>query len=182
MTTVLTVQFVFAYGSLAADAAFSCPARLRGHRRVWGVAMDNSVDIPGYKSYRLRADGSRPAVFVAFLDIVEDAGASTGGTLIAVDEAVLRALDARERNYERIEVTGQVEDAPPGTVWLYRGSAAGRVRLADGVRRSCAVVDAAYAQAVEVSLAALGLDDDIDPGTLPAVWLKRVEIAPSAAP
>ena len=36
----------------------------------WGVAMDNRVDVPGYKPYRLRADGSRPAVFVAFLDIV----------------------------------------------------------------------------------------------------------------
>ena len=36
--------------------------------------MDNRVDIPGYKSYRLRADGSRPAVFVAFVDIEPDRG------------------------------------------------------------------------------------------------------------
>ncbi|MGH2917402.1 MAG: hypothetical protein ACRDLS_02220, partial [Solirubrobacteraceae bacterium] len=60
-------QFVFGYGSLAAECD-GAAARLRDHRRVWGVAMDNSRDLPGYKHYRLRGDASRPAVFVAFVD------------------------------------------------------------------------------------------------------------------
>lgn len=60
-------QFVFGYGLLAAGVR-GRRARLEGYRRVWGVAMDNRVDIPGYKSYRRRDDGSRPAVYVAFLD------------------------------------------------------------------------------------------------------------------
>src|ERR687894_1532691 len=46
MTAV--AQFVFGYGSLAAGFA-GRRARLHGHRRVWGVAMDNRLDIPGYK-------------------------------------------------------------------------------------------------------------------------------------
>ncbi|MGH2941528.1 MAG: gamma-glutamylcyclotransferase, partial [Solirubrobacteraceae bacterium] len=87
-------QFVFGYGSLAAGRP-GRPARLERHRRVWGVAMDNRVAIPGYKSYLLRADGSRPAVFVAFLDVVAQPGAATSGVLLAVDERALRALDER---------------------------------------------------------------------------------------
>lgn len=169
-------QFVFGYGSLAADVPLR-PARLRGHRRVWGVAMDNSVDIPGYKSYRLSADGSRPAVFVAFLDIVADAGATVGGALVAVDDGMLRALDARERNYVRVEVTEHVEGSSAGTVWAYRGSAAGRARLALGLSRGHAVADAGYVAAVRTALDALGLDDDITIGALPALSLQRVEVA-----
>jgi len=139
--------------------------------------MDNTVDIPGYKSYRSRLDGTRPAVFVAFLDIVADASATTGGALIAVDDGALRMLDERERNYERIDVTTAVEGAPPGTVWAYRGSAAGRARLARGVRQGSAVVDVAYVQAVRAGLAALGCDDDgLDPASLPLMSLERVEL------
>jgi len=167
-------QFVFGYGSLVASEPLR-PARLRGHRRVWGVAMDNTVDIPGYKSYRRRADGARPAVLVAFLDIVPDAGASTGGALIAVDDGALCALDVRERNYERIDVTAEVDGAPPGRVWAYRGSAQGRARLACGRRDGTAVVSLDYLEAVRAALAVLGLEDDVDPGALALMLLDRVE-------
>ena len=174
-------QFVFGYGSLAAGAPLR-PARLLGHRRVWGVAMDNRVDIPGYKSYRARSDGSRPAVFVAFVDVVPDPQATTGGALLPVDDATLRVLDERERNYERGDVTGHLEGAPPGTVWTYRGSAAGRARLRQGLESGTAVVDHGYVAAIRAGLRALGHDDDIDPGDLPAVELERVEIPPAPAP
>ena len=40
---------VFGYGSLVADGAQPC--ELRGFRRFWGVAMDNRVDLPGYKHF-----------------------------------------------------------------------------------------------------------------------------------
>jgi hypothetical protein len=83
---------VFGYGSLAGGGAGGA-ARLDGYRRVWGVAMDNRVDIPGYKSYRLRADGSRPAVFVAFLDVVSSRGDSVEGVLLAVDDDAVAVLD-----------------------------------------------------------------------------------------
>ena len=116
------MQFVFGYGSLAADLAGSHPALLRGRRRGWGVAMDNAVDVPGYKHYRLRADGSRPEVFVAFLDLFDDPAAATHGVCVAVDDAQLAAIDHRERNYERVDVTDAVMPAR-GTVWAYVGSA-----------------------------------------------------------
>jgi hypothetical protein len=170
-------QFVFGYGSLAAGGG-GRRARLEGHRRVWGVAMDNRVAIPGYKAYRLPADGSRPAVYVAFLDVVEDPGAATEGVLFAVDGAALRALDARERNYERVDVSAAVPGAP-GTIWTYRGSSAGRARLRLGLRRGCAVVDRGYLEAVRAGFAALGIADDADPGALPVIELERVELPPA---
>jgi Gamma-glutamyl cyclotransferase, AIG2-like len=175
-----TAQFVFGYGSLAAAAGVGRRARLRDHRRVWGVAMDNRVDISGYKSYRRAQDGSRPAVYVAFLDIVEDAGAAVDGVLLAVDDGVLRALDARERNYDRIDVTAAVAHAP-GTVWSYRGSDAGRARLRAGLRAGSAVVDAAYLAAVQATFSALGIDEDVRPGAgLPALSLQRVDLPPQS--
>jgi hypothetical protein len=133
-------QFVFGYGSLAADgAAAGEPARLGGHRRVWGVAMDNRVVLPGYKSYVDPATGERPAIFVAFLDIEPDRSAVVDGICIPVDDELLAALDARERNYDRHDVTPLMAD-PPGRVWAYAGSAEGRERLAEGRRTGTAVI------------------------------------------
>lgn len=174
-------QFVFGYASLIAGVALR-PATLRGHRRVWGVAMDNRVDVPGYKSYRRSDDGSRPEVFVAFLDIVADDAATTSGILVTVDARTLRELDARERNYDRIDVTELVDGAPPGTVWTYRGSEAGRARLAEGAARGTAVIDAGYALFVSRALDALGCEHDVDPDAFPAMFLDRVEIPPGPAP
>lgn len=174
-------QFVFGYGSLTRGFR-GRPARLEGHRRVWGVAMDNRVTVPGYKLYRRRADGSRPAVYVAFLDIMPDvgAGAATGGFLFAADDVVLRALDAREHNYDRVDVTAAVPDAT-GTVWAYRGSAAGRERLRLGLLGASVVVDLNYVTAVRASFAALGIDDDLGAGSLPVMDLERVELPGRAA-
>lgn len=170
-------QFVFGYGSLVGVAA-PRPARLEGHRRVWGVAMDNGVDLPGYKCYRRPGGGGRPAVCVAFLDIVEEPESHVDGALLAVDEVALRALDERERNYERVDVTARVPGAP-GTIWTYRGSGAGRARLAAARRDGRAVVVRAYLDAVRAGFAALRLDDDADPGELPVVDLERVDLPPA---
>lgn len=170
-------QFVFGYGSLAGGGAGQA-ARLDDHRRVWGVAMDNRVAIPGYKIYRQRADGSRPAVFVAFLDVVPEPGAAADGVLLAVDDAALRALDERERNYERVDVSAAVTGAI-GTVWTYRGTDAGRERLRRGVRDGSAVVDRAYLATVRAGFAQHGISDDLDPVELPVVDLERVDLPPA---
>jgi hypothetical protein len=171
-------QYVFGYASLA-GGLHGRPARLTGYRRVWGVAMDNRATIPGYKYYRRRVDGSRPEVFVAFLDIVQDAAALTRGILIEVDDVALRALDERERNYDRIDVTAAVPDAP-GAVWAYRGSAAGRERLRSGRRRGSAVVDLRYVVGVRAAFEELGWHEEIDPGELALMDLERVDLPPSA--
>lgn len=147
-------QFVFGYGSLVRERA-GCPiAVLRGWRRCWGVAMDNPVDVPGYKSYRLRCDGTRPAVSVCFLDIVPDPVGSVTGVCLPVDDVGLRALDDRERNYERVEI-GDAITAAPGRVWAYVGSPAGRARLRDGLLRGRAAISRDYLAGAIAGIAAI---------------------------
>ena len=136
-------EFVFGYGSLVAEHPGCHVARLRSHRRIWGVAMDNDADVPGYKSYRLRADGSRPRVHVAFLDVEPDPFNAVTGICMPVDAHRLRALDDRERNYRRVDMTDAVVGAR-GRVWVYSGSVAGRGRLRDGLARGRAAVSREY--------------------------------------
>lgn len=164
-------QFVFAYGSLAADLGGAL-AELRGRRRVWGVAMDNSRDLPAYKHYLRREDGSRPDVCVAFLDLVAEAGCVVNGVCVAVDDATLAALDERERNYHRIDVSTALTPAARGTVWAYVGSPESRARLRAARARGRAVISRDYLRDVKAGFAALGapqlaaLERSVDPGGL----------------
>jgi hypothetical protein len=151
--------FVFGYGSLVAGHERGHVARLPGHRRVWGVAMDNRVDVPGYKSYRLRSDSSRPPVFVAFLDLEPDPAGVVTGVCMPVSDAELLALDERERNYDRVDVTDAVDGAPGGRVFAYRGSGDGRGRLRDGVAAGQAVVGHEYLAGVVAGVGAIARDE-----------------------
>jgi hypothetical protein len=174
---------VFGYGSLVAPTPR--PALLRGHRRVWGVAMDNRVAIPGYKVYE-RADGSRPPVDVAFLDLAPADGAATAvnGALLPVDDDTLAALDDRERQYRRIDVTGAVDPAPEGVVWAFVGRREGRRRVARGRRHGTAVIQRAYVRLVERCFARLGPGElerfraTTEPAPFPVQDLARVDLPP----
>jgi hypothetical protein len=148
-----TPEFIFGYGSLVAALERGHVATLRAHRRVWGVAMDNGRDLPGYKSYRLRADGSRPQVFVAFLDIEPDPAATVIGVCTPVADGELAGLDDRERNYDRVDVTDAIDGAR-GRVWAYRGSRAGRQRLHEGFASGRAAVSRDYLDGVLAGIAA----------------------------
>lgn len=154
---------VFGYGSLVAqDAASGATlARLPGFRRTFGVAMDNRRAIPGYKVYAEPHGGDpRPAVYVAFLDLEEDAGSSVNGTLRALSPTELEALDARERNYDRVEVSDPIDGEARGRTFAYRGSAAGRARLARGRAEGTAVVARDYLEGVRRAFAALGPEQE----------------------
>jgi hypothetical protein len=168
---------VFAYGSLAHDLAAAGPprARLRGARRTWGVAMDNRRAIPGYKVWLDPADGTRPALHVAFLDLADDAEATVAGLCVAMTAESLAAADARERNYARVEVSARVEPVPPGggPVWAYRGSAAGRARLATAAAAGDAVVARPYLDAVRATF-----NGAIPPPPLPVRDLVRRDVPP----
>lgn len=188
------MEFVFGYGSLS-TLADPPPTRapdprgyvteLAGHRRRWGVAADNRSALPGYKRYRA-ADGSYPPVAVAFLDLAPGDGA-VNGVCLPVDPAALEALDARERNYGRVEVTAQLAHAL-GPTWAYVGSDEGRARLADGRARGAAVVTHEYRELVLAGFAALGGDElarfhaSSDLGDLPLAALERVDLDGRAAP
>lgn len=181
-------DFIFGYGSLVL-APGRAPSRtpdpggyvcdLAGHARSWGVAMDNTRDLPGYKHY-LTPDGTRPPVYVAFLDIAQRPGATVNGVCTPVDRRLLAMLDARERNYDRVDVTDHLA-APLGRTWAYAGSAAGRARFADGVARGSSAVSADYLRAVATGFAALGGHEheraapSLAPGALPVRALRRVD-------
>jgi gamma-glutamylcyclotransferase (GGCT)/AIG2-like uncharacterized protein YtfP len=149
---------------------------LRGYRRRWQVAMDNSRDLPGYKYFVDAGTGERPAVFVTFLDLAPDPESSVNGVLLEVDDHRLAELDARERNYERREVTAAVDPAPPGTVWAYFGTAAARARFDQGN----AVVSREYLERVREGFEALGelrrFDASTDPPPVPVRDLVRVDL------
>ena len=172
-------EYVFGYGSLV-GAADGYVTELAGHERHWGVAMDNTRDLEGYKYY-LAPDDSRPSVFVAFLDVAPAAGASVNGVCTPVDPRRLAGLDARERNYERVEVTPLVADAR-GRTWAYVGSAAGRERFARGRAATTCVVAEDYLRRVADAFRALGATQyrraaaSLDPGGLPVRPLRRVDL------
>jgi hypothetical protein len=150
-------MWVFGYGSLMALPGAE-PGTLEGHRRTWGVAMDNTVELPGYKVYET-ANGIRPPVCVAFLDVQPDAGATVSGARVAVDAHALADLDLRERSYERIEV------APGG--FVYRGRPQQRALAAAARREGRLVVQRDY---LELVRAVLG---DVEDPDCPVVDLVR---------
>ena len=184
-------DFVFGYGSLVAGDgrpptrtvdARGFVADLPGHRREWGVAMDNRRDLPGYKYYTDSA-GQRPEVYVAFLDVrpVEDPEACVNGLCLPVDAAGLARLDRRERNYRRVDVSDRI-DAGGARVWAYVGSPEARERLSAGRRSGRAVIDAGYVTVVTSGFAALGETEldaclpSLEPGGLPVVPLHRHDL------
>ncbi len=169
---------LFAYGSLVAGARDGVPAVLRGHRRAWTVAMDNRQVVPGYKRYRDPRDGAFPPVHVAFLDVVPDPDGAVTGLCLPVTAAQLRTLDARERNYDRVDVTARVDGSRGARVWTYRGSADGRARAAAGHAGGTLVVVRAYLEAVRAALQARGGDALVAP-PCPVVELQRVDLPPA---
>ena len=183
-------DFVFGYGLLAAELPFVPSRELRdegfvadlpGFARGWGVAMDNRRDLPGYKYYTA-ADGSRPPVFVSFLDVSPAAGAAAvNGVCLAVDADQLARLDRRERNYSRVDMSDRVQ-ARGARVWVYRGTTAARERLRGARHDGLAVIDATYLSAVEGAFAALGAKElalcrpSLSAGELPVLELARHDL------
>jgi len=170
------ITYVFGFGSLATRDGVPC--RLRGHRREWGVAMDNRRTIPGYKFYVDPVTGERPAVFVAFLDIRPDPEREVNGVVFPAGGDALAALDDRERSYERIDVSDLVD--LDGRVWAYRGRAAARERFAAGRRAGTAVVARLYLEQIRAGFAAYGaleeFDRSTDPWGPPLRDLRRIDV------
>ena len=174
--------YVFGYGSLVLDGdrpAGEFVAELPGFARGWGVAMDNRVSLPGYKRYHDDA-GEAPAVFVAFLDLTPAAAAARVlGVCRPVDAAALAALDNRERNYERVAVSGLIDAGDGLPVWTYLGTAAARARLGAGLATGTAIIHEGYLAAVRRGLRTLGevrwaaCAASLEPGGLPVRALHR---------
>jgi cation transport regulator ChaC len=186
-------NFVFGYGSLlrgygpeVADRNAVRPTRgrvahLRGYRRAWNVAMDNRIDLPGYKFY-LGPLGERPSVFVTFLNLIPSSHRGVSGVLFPATSQDLHTLDARERNYERADVTAQVVDAPLGTVWTYIGTREAEDRYEAGIAAGSAVISREYYEGVWQDFAGLGetalaeFTATIEPPACPIMDLERIDL------
>src|SRR3954452_8269703 len=163
-------QFVFGYGSLveALDAG-GRGAHLEGWRGRWPGAMDNSVDLPGYKYYVDPRTGERPRVFVAFLDLAPDPHTRVNGVLVPVTDERLQELDTRERNYERRLVASD----PP--TYAYIGTPEARARFETGPT----VIARAYRDMVHAGFEQLGethadlFAGSTDPPAVPILDLER---------
>ncbi len=80
------------------------------------------------------------------------------GLAVPVDAARLAELDAREVNYERIEVSSALRPACPGRVFAYRATEAARERCRQGARDSDVFVAREYLARVRRAFSALGPD------------------------
>jgi dephospho-CoA kinase len=118
--------------------------------------MNNWEAEEGEKHFVDPVSGLKPKLAVAYLDLEEVDGEAVNGLAIPVDAARLRELDARELNYERIEVSSAFEPAIAHTVFAYRGSEAARERRRIGADGGEVYVSRQYAERVERAFAALG--------------------------
>lgn len=186
------MPWIFGYGSLVhlprlarflerprldpRDVVF---CHLDGFRRTWGVAMDNRVDIPGYKHYREPAGGTRPPVFVTFLDLKKQSAGSVNGVAFRVDEAELERIRHREGNYELTDVTEFLREPLGAPVLTSLGLPAARRRYRTGRREGRAVVRLAYYHGVLDAFRRLGPDAfeayraGTDPPEIPLMPLER---------
>jgi hypothetical protein len=184
-------ELVFGYASLVGRLG-STPGRqpdprgyvcdLAGFRRRWGVAMDNAEVVPGYKVHLDPVDGTWPEVMVAFLDLYSAEDDSVNGFLFPVDAGDLAALDERERNYERIDVTQAIRPAPSGRVWTYMGHRDAHARFERGLADGQLVISREDLRETESSFAALGseevrrFEESTDAPPCPVWELERVDL------
>jgi len=158
---------VFAYGSLVDSRRDEEAAIvLRGYVRAWNVAMDNSQTIPGYK-YFLEPDGTRPRIFVAFLNLVAEPGGAVNGVAFPIEAGALAGLDERERNYRRVDVAGSVEPRLDAPVWTYVGLDEARGRFDRGRRERRCAISRAYHDRVHEGFRARGMADEFSRTTRP---------------
>lgn len=162
---------VFGYGSLVELANLQAflgrrlepdayaAAELRDYRRVWNVAMDNRVVIPGYaKVFEEPGSGRRPDVRVTFLNVEPYPGSAVNGIVFRVDADELERIDRREWNYDLVDVTGFVATALPGRVLTSVAKPEAVARYERGRAEGKAVVQRAYHEGVVASFRALGED------------------------
>lgn len=161
------VEYVFGYGSLvsmrepllvAGELYEPVTARLRGFRRVWGVAMENLDAAPAEKHYVDPGSGRAPDARVAFLDLEPRTGEAVNGLAVPVDATRRAALDAREVNYRRLDVSALFEPRLPGRTYTFLGTDRARARCRVPPEAPELCVSAGYVEAVRDAFAALGAD------------------------
>jgi hypothetical protein len=167
---------VFVYGSIVSPADIAgilgkeeavegvdyALASLSGWRRTWNVCTDNTTS----RTVRYYTPGTqeRPPVQVLFLNLepAKQKGAKATGHVIFIEAHHLSALDAREGNYDRVVVTGQITvrspaRARPAVVWTYVGKASREARARAAILQGSARIRKEYLDNVIEAVA--GNDD-----------------------
>lgn len=164
-STAEPTAYVFGYGSLAAmreplrvgdRQVTPVQAVLRGFRRYWGVAMDNREAAPLDKHFVDPETREPPPVRIAFLDVDVSPGETVNGLAVPVDSERLLALDAREVNYTRVEVSSAIEPLLEGRVFVYGGKRAARERCEVPPVEPALVIDKDYWGGVRRAFSSLG--------------------------
>jgi hypothetical protein len=168
---------VFAYGSLVSPASTAetlgrevdpQPARLLGWRRRWSLGRDN---MSAEKTFARAGGGELPRVCLGLnIEPASKGDEAPNGAVIELTEDELARLDVREVRYDRVDVTGAIEDLRDGIDQVTAYRAKPERFLAQTPPES--VVIAAYLQAVEAAFEELG------PGQLEA--FRRTTGAPPA--
>jgi cation transport regulator ChaC len=158
---------LFGYGSLLSVASLEAtlgrryagpfvPARVRGWRRGWDVAVPNHRYSAG--------DGGatfRPR-YILYLNVRPDQGTLLNGVVFVAGPAEVAALDRREWVYDRRDVAAHLEGVRVvgGEVGMYVGNPG---HLMTGVRSPrVAAVRASYLRIVATGLEGLGLSAGAD--------------------
>ncbi|SNT36118.1 Gamma-glutamyl cyclotransferase, AIG2-like [Asanoa hainanensis] len=118
---------------------------LHNWKRAWTVCTDNTDPARAVAYYRPgtsdRLDGQ-----VLFLNLDREPGSRTRGALVLVPPDVLGQLDEREKNYDRVDVTADVDlsgvpdDVKPDVVWTYVGKESAVRAAHRGVSQGSAVI------------------------------------------
>ncbi|HEY2795577.1 MAG TPA: gamma-glutamylcyclotransferase family protein [Micromonosporaceae bacterium] len=192
---------VFVYGSLVdipelqallgvelVEGRDYIPAYLRGYERSWSVGTDN--DGPQQTHYRDPATGTIPSVFVTFVNIDENAGATTGGILLRTDMLGIQRLDRREANYDRMLVHKRIVSydsesmTEPDVIFTYIGKPDRVQRTRAAIEDGRARINRAYLDRVRSAFESHGhLAEDLEiDGRIPVVALDRIRIRATSAP
>lgn len=163
--------YVFGFASLVDLEALACylgrhpfsegeyvRCRLHGHRRLWNVARDNRKSVPSRDHFVCSVSGERIDGFITAINIRPSPGDFVNGIAFRVTAEQLAALDRREGNYDRIDVTSEVDVLLPSRLWTYRGSALAEQRYARGIAGGTAVINSAYHTLVDLAFASHGED------------------------
>jgi len=160
-------MYIFGYGSLVdieqlakylgkknkfkKDELYIC--KLKGYKRIWNVSMDNSQTIANYKYYIEKIENKiqRPNYFVTFLNIEIDQSSEIVGVLFFVDKIMLEKLKNRERNYNLIEITNNIDINIPDKSFVFIAKESGIKRYKEGIKQKLAVIPKEYYNFIENS-------------------------------
>ncbi|MEM9217400.1 MAG: gamma-glutamylcyclotransferase family protein [Cyanobacteria bacterium P01_F01_bin.150] len=181
--SLVNVEHLQAYlgRTLVANQDFML-CRLQDYCRCWTAAMDNRINLPGYKFYVEKHSGNRPQGVVTFLNIRPCSGKTITGIVFDVSEQELQRLDLRERNYRKVDVSDMIDSPTSRSIYAYVGRKESDQRYQQGLEQKSAIISRDYYDLVYGAYKALGAEaladymDTTDPPQIPIVDLEKCPV------